>query len=363
VRREALLDLLRRAIVSGRAAPNSRLPSRAELMARHRVSSITVQRAFDQLTEDGFVVPQGKRGTWVVEHPPHLYRYGLAFAGRPGKAAYWRGLDRALSQVAGDRAANEPWSFKQYFSATEAREMDLILEDIAAGRLACLISTYGSSAVVDRVRRQWPTFPLVEISASHKMPSSTVVLDLRSFFQEALDYLRARRRQRVAILTGVQYPDDVLRPVLAKDVRERGITVQPYWVQQIALTDPLTARSVMHLMMRANPSMRPNGVIIADDNLTEHALAGLADAGVHVPADVEIVAEANFPLPPSAGQPIHRVGFPASEILRACRALLDRQRRGDAARVPENITIAAVGVRCGRRLPAEAPPEECVRCL
>ena len=350
VRREALLDLLRSAVVAGRAAPNTRLPSRAALMARHRVSSITVQRAFDQLAEDGMVVARGKRGTWVVAHPPHLYRYGLAFATDPGDAAHWRGLDRALSQIADERKANEPWSFKRFFHATDsalAPNTSGVYEAIAASRLAGLISTVGNSTLIAGVRRQWPKFPVVAISAAQTASVATVVLDLRSFFVEALDYLKARQRRRVAILTGVQYPVDVLTAVLAKDVRERGITVQPYWVQQIALTDPVTARGMMHLMMHGNPRTRPNGLIIADDNLTEYALAGLELAGVRVAADVEIVSEANFPLPPAADLPIHRIGFSAHEILRSCRALLDGQRGGGAADVPGSVTITAMREPCG----------------
>lgn len=344
VRREALLDMLRRAIISGRAAPGSRMPSRAVLMARHRVSSITVQRTFDQLAEDGFVVSRGKLGTWVVKTPPHLYRYGLAFASNPGNVMYWRGLDRALLAVASARPTGEGWTFRRYFDTAGVQgqqELQALHDDIAAGRLAGLISAYGSATAVRAVRCQWPKFPVVEISAGEGPGAATVVLDQRSFFREALDCLKARQRQRVAILTGVRYPAEVLEGVLSQDARERGILVQPFWVQQIALTDPETAKGLMHLMMQGNPRSRPNGLIVADDKLTEHALAGLMLAGIRVPQDVEIVADANFPLPSAARPPIHRIGFSAFEILQACRTLLERRRQGGSASAPDHITIAA----------------------
>jgi DNA-binding transcriptional MocR family regulator len=47
--------------------PGSRLPSVRELMARHRASPVTVQRALAQLAGEGLVVPRPGRGTFVAE--------------------------------------------------------------------------------------------------------------------------------------------------------------------------------------------------------------------------------------------------------------------------------------------------------
>lgn len=346
VRREALLELLRRQIVSGRAAPGTKLPSRAALMAAHCISSITVQRTFDQLREDGFIVSRGKGGTWVSEHPPHLCRYGLAFASHPGDGMHWRGLDRALSRAAAEADPDAPWSWAEYFDTDQTHEsssLQRVADDVAAGRLTGIISASGGTALLGMLRRQFPDLPLVTVSsdvADVEVPS--VLLDLRSFFREALDGLDKRRRRRVAILTGVRYPQAVLKSVLANEVPKRGMQVEPYWVQQIALTDPVTARGVMHLMMQGNARARPNALIVADDNLTEQALAGIADAGARIPRDIAVVSEANFPLPRSAGRPVHRIGFSSAEILHACRTLVDRQRSGGAKkREPERLTIAA----------------------
>jgi DNA-binding transcriptional MocR family regulator len=58
--------------------PGSRLPSVRELMARHRASPVTVQRAIARLAQEGLVVPRPGRGTFVAERavvaddPPDL---------------------------------------------------------------------------------------------------------------------------------------------------------------------------------------------------------------------------------------------------------------------------------------------------
>ena len=49
------------------ARPGDRLPSVRELMARHRASPVTVQRAIARLAEEGLVEPRPGRGTFVAE--------------------------------------------------------------------------------------------------------------------------------------------------------------------------------------------------------------------------------------------------------------------------------------------------------
>jgi DNA-binding transcriptional MocR family regulator len=52
------------------ARPGDRLPSVRELMARHRASPVTVQRAIARLAEEGLVEPRPGRGTFVAESAP-----------------------------------------------------------------------------------------------------------------------------------------------------------------------------------------------------------------------------------------------------------------------------------------------------
>ena len=80
--------------------------------------------------------------------------------------------------------------------------------------------------------------------------------------------------------------------------------------------------------------------MIVDDNLVEHALAGLIAARVQVPDDVAVVGHCNFPYPPPSVMPITRLGFHMGQGLRACLDLLDRQRRGEA--VPKRTTLPAL---------------------
>jgi DNA-binding transcriptional MocR family regulator len=72
--------------------PGSRLPSVRELMARHRASPVTVQRALARLAGEGLVVPRPGRGTFVAEHLP--------VAGASGTPGRPRVPDLAWQEVA-----------------------------------------------------------------------------------------------------------------------------------------------------------------------------------------------------------------------------------------------------------------------
>ena len=84
VKQDAIIEDLRRRILDRSFAPGSRMPTRSELQERFQVSSVTIQRALDRLISDGFVRAHGRRGTFVVDHPPHACNYGLVFPGNHG---------------------------------------------------------------------------------------------------------------------------------------------------------------------------------------------------------------------------------------------------------------------------------------
>jgi DNA-binding transcriptional MocR family regulator len=82
--------------------PGSRLPSVRELMARHRASPVTVQRALSRLAGEGLVVPRPGRGTFVAERraapsPPDLGWQEVALADRPPLDA--ASLDQLLASA------------------------------------------------------------------------------------------------------------------------------------------------------------------------------------------------------------------------------------------------------------------------
>jgi DNA-binding LacI/PurR family transcriptional regulator len=91
--------------------------------------------------------------------------------------------------------------------------------------------------------------------------------------------------------------------------------------------------------MQARPQDRPDGLIVADDNMVEHATAGLVAAGAKVGEELDVVAHCNFPWAGPTVLPLKRLGYDARTVLQTCIELIDRQRRGES--VPAVTRIEA----------------------
>src|ERR1700684_2355165 len=77
---------LRKEIIEGRIPPGRRLPPQGQLVDHLDVSGVTIQRALDRLSREGFICTRGRNGTFVTIHPPHLYSYGVVFRDQPAAA-------------------------------------------------------------------------------------------------------------------------------------------------------------------------------------------------------------------------------------------------------------------------------------
>jgi len=141
--------------------------------------------------------------------------------------------------------------------------------------------------------------------------------DNAAWLGRALDTLKDRKCRRIAVLTDDSNPARC--ELFISAAAARGLKLEPYAVQSHALLDELGIKQCVHLLGMLGPALRPDGLIVTDDNLIGGIAAGLAAAGLAVPRDIEVVAHWNFPLVPPQDVPFHWLGFDAGEILKACR--------------------------------------------
>lgn len=102
-KRMRIEDWVRVGLSSGSIRPGDRLPNRKAVASRFGVTVATVQKAFDTLGAEGFVVATRGHGTCAADPPPFAGRYLLVVCGRDGKVAdnlFDRALCRAAAIVA-----------------------------------------------------------------------------------------------------------------------------------------------------------------------------------------------------------------------------------------------------------------------
>ena len=340
-----IVTVLRHQIVRGEFRPDSRFPTQRELAERFRTTPVTMQRVFDRLASDGFIRTKEGVGTYLVPNPPHLCDYGLVFISRQG-AKDWRRFDTALlneaSTVNGEHARKMHFYHDIAGHTDSHAQRDRLLADMRAHKLAGVIfTTDPPTEMMHMVPWQSLPVPVVAIRSQPDIPGVPVVTPHdESFMARALDYLASRGRRRVAFLNRSQLNQVRLEKwqhVLRTLASERGMTFEPYWMLAVGMEG---TRNMIQLLFEPGRPNRPDALFITDDNLVEHATAGLVAAGVRVPEDVDVVAHCNFPWPVPSAVPIKRLGYDAREVLRQCMSVIDMQRQGQTP--PKQVFVEAV---------------------
>ena len=348
LKKESIASDLRLQIVRGNLLPGVQLPTRWELEQRYGVSRDTVQRALDRLLQEEFVVTEGRRGTYVAKNPPHLSRYALVFAtdlekrlSAEGTGA-WSHFEEALYQQAlqtPDTPERRLAIYHGISTTINGPDYQRLEHEVANQQLAGLIFAFSPSALRNTLLMQDKRIARVAIATSPTLVPA-VTVSMHSFIDRALDFLAARGRRRIAVISHRESgsEDNIY---LAKGVISRKLTMKRYWMQTANVRTAASADECAHLLMHPHQAERPNALIVDNDNLVEHALRGLVAAGVKIPEDIEVVAHANFPLKKSAPtMPVTRLGFDIRQIFDACfQSMVAKQNHNP---VPSCLTVGAL---------------------
>ncbi|HYE07891.1 MAG TPA: winged helix-turn-helix domain-containing protein [Planctomycetota bacterium] len=311
----ALVAILRRRVRSGQYAAGTRMPTVRDLAAEFGASVPTVSRCLVVLADQGFIVTDGRRGTRVVDHPPHRCRFGLVLPEAPdpdGRYAslHWQALADAARALARDprRQIEAFHAVSEHPELIEHQRLLAAIRDGAiAGMVVCEPRRLHQWLDVGRVR-----LPMVGAGLRHDRPErGQIRLDPAVLMQQALDRVHAAGRRRLAVLMDATPWSFASVPWLRSAAAARSIDLPEHRVQAAPLGAPAWARHAVEAMMRAEG---PDALIVADDNLLADAEAGLDAAGVAAEA-VLVVAHANYPLASPTRRPAIRLGWDMREFL------------------------------------------------
>lgn len=329
------LDIKTR-ILSGELAPSARLPTRLDMVDQYDVSSATVQKALNRLLLDGFIVAHGRLGSFVVDSPPHLCRYGLVFAsnmtaqneGRTHSTRFTEAMMQTALQLS-DEDEHEIVLYTGIDHDVKDAAYERLAGDIRAHRLAGLIFmnvrlSYSPELLQDS---GIPCIGRLGPDGYHEMQGFT--LDLEAFITRALDHLAERGCKRIAQLTLSNTGVNLLEHFYA-EAAARGLQTGPDYVIGLDPYNSRWARSAARMLLKQGPTERPDGLIISDDHLVSAAVQGVLESHVCVPDELDIVGHSNFTKTSQEEDLITHLGFDVQDIMRTCIKLLDDQRQGDA---------------------------------
>jgi DNA-binding LacI/PurR family transcriptional regulator len=338
-KQEMISETLRRQIIDGQLAVGGRLPTQVELAEQFQVSGVTIQRALDRLTREGFVYARGRNGTFVASHPPHLCSYGVIFKDAPSTARsrYHELLETLAIRL--QRSDRRVMLFNNISGKEDTAASRQLLAMVRSHQLAGLLlidaDGFLGTPLLDEAgicRAAIMSNRVESLNCPIVFPDLTGMVDL------ALDHLLARGRRRVGSLSSIGVHES-LGLYLRRAMQARGIEVVERWQQILPHNVPDAIRNNVLLLMSGPPEHRPDGLFIIDDNLVEAASGGLVAAGMKVPGDVEVVAHCNFPWSVPV-LPMQRVGFDTMQILTTAIGVIDQQRQGQ--RVASVIRVPAL---------------------
>ena len=340
---DGLISALRGRIVAGEFAPGSRLPPRSELELEFGASRVTVQRVFDCLARDGFVVAESGSGTSVAPHPPHLCRFALVLASGSGSEG---GFVEALKESAASFDPSGARTVAVYagIDAHSDNENYLrLIRDVESHRVAGLIYVFSPGEFHDPALLENCDAPSVSLTNGEPPRGRPAVsFSSRSFMNRALDHLASLGKKRVAgiaMWTGTFGENE---RAIRHAVESRGLSTRPFWWQSPNPWDHAGIVASVRLLFSGPARERPDALVVTDDNVIGAVCDGIVASGLSVPRDVAIVAQANFPKPTHCRLPATRIGPDTRAILNKSVELLELQRAGKPtpARTPTHAVFS-----------------------
>ncbi|OPZ28339.1 MAG: Bacterial regulatory proteins, gntR family [Lentisphaerae bacterium ADurb.BinA184] len=331
---------LRRQIIDRTYPPGSRVPSRKALESVFGASLVTVHRALDRLQKEGFLVPRGPRGTFVVDCPPHLCNFGLVFVEKGPGQGNWSQFHTAIRREAQRIQRQSRYRFIEYYGLGGPDGHDSfqrLRDDARSRRLAGILFVLVKPSYFDLT--QVGDLPTVAVQEGNAVVR--IDLDTTSLLEQMLRHVKSQGRRRVSfVLTGFPERHDIIEPWLTRLLPQHGLRPEKRWMHCLDARDPSWAGNLMSLLFDRGHPERPDAIVITDDNLVAATTRALVDLSVRVPEDVTVVAHANFPWPTPSAVPVKRFGFDIREVLRRSIEVIDAMNRG--ARVARKIVLPAV---------------------
>jgi DNA-binding LacI/PurR family transcriptional regulator len=333
---EAIAEKIRSKVIRGEWAPGSRLPNRNDIISEIGSNTKVVQSAIHQLVDEGFLeVGARKLGTRVALNPPHLTRYYLIFPDTPKN---WDHFRKALAEAA-EALSGETCEFICFYGLGGQRDVadyQKMIADVQNKSVAGLIFTSSAEEFAGTPLLDTPRIPRVAISSGWTLPGvPKVKLDIQDFVCRAVQHLAGQGRKRLALLA----PNTGLAETFRQALAEHNLDPNEVFIQYPRPNFKESARSAVQLLLTLPKQSRPDGLIIADDNLIEGAVESLTGKRIPVPDELSLVTMNNFPHIVQTELTVTRFGFDIPALLSLLMKRLEQVSNGEE---PEENTRVSV---------------------
>lgn len=295
--------VLRNEIVK-EAVPGRQLPTERELAARFGVSVLTVRAAVGILVEEGLVVREQGRGTFVRPAVQSVAGSGCIAIVMPTDPTTAEGLMirvgvmQRLKQRFHEARRRVRLYLGDDHALEEAKESFLpeLEEDVIRRRAIdalMVIPTLRNRAIAQAVREQ--RLPVVGYHGGEGIaPDATVMPDYLEALRAGLGYLHARGRRRLAVIGwGYRQTRDRFPEFFERWFAEHGLRLVPEWVRADWSPAIRGAGWEQFREIWSSHREKPDGLLVCDDHLLDDAVHAMVSLGVKVPGELDVVGQSN----------------------------------------------------------------------
>ncbi|MFA6294034.1 MAG: GntR family transcriptional regulator [Victivallales bacterium] len=333
IKRDNAANELRLKIIGGEWKPGEKIPNRDNLRRMLKLSPVTIQKAMGQIEEDGFISSHGANGTYVVRNLPNLSNYGIVFPYRQTREGGWPLFWSLLLKEAEYLQTLNKSFFPIYYASDDrgqgADHKSKIIRDVESHCLAGLIFLsspvdYMNTPVITS-RNVQRVMVMSSLSSIPGIPS--VWFDYSSLIDRALERFAVRGRKHIAVITPSGFFEtrqELIHQWMAS-LQRHGLTSRTQWQLGVDLLHPQTSRHIVQLLMSLPKNERPDGLLIADENLVDPVISGLIDSNMRIPDDVMLIAHGTFTDTTSTTFELSRIGFDVRSLLHECVRRINEQ--------------------------------------
>ena len=342
VKRERIVSFLRAGIVAGQWRPGEQLPPRPWFEQHFEAASHTVQDAFRELLDAGFLLAERRRGTRVHPAPPHLTRYALLLRG-PADRDHWqpRGLC-AAAELLQQRGCDWRIHFDLNREPDDPAHLAL-LREIEQHGYAGLFLEGAPPAEQRSPLWQFRGIPITGFFSSdferppEVAPCSRPPGDPELEFQ-LLRALAEAGVRRPALLRCAAGHDDAREQQLYRAIAELGMSSPPGYLLEFHPEAPEQSRNVLRLLFAGHNRLRPDGLALADERFLPHATEVFRElSGSGFRETVRVVSAAHLPEPPPSGLPDRLIGIDLLRTLENAQRFIDDLRAGRSSPPPLRV--------------------------
>lgn len=306
MKRDEIIEHLKQRILSGKLAPGSFLPLRPELIEYCEASNVTVQRAVNRLTEEGFLTSCGSRGIMVSKTPPHRCRFGILVPPENRSEdidndTRWASIREAMRGI---EESHENHHFVRYAidanNQPQEAEFQRLRHDLANSLIAGVIVTYSMNS---ELLTQLDGYPVVLHQPRDKGLIRAVALGYNwpALAALAVEELKRRGATKIALVMNAEIAPDQCAKV-EEVLLASGVETRREWIHAISRTTraAVWAGRLIELLYLPGMPKVPDGLIVLNENLFPHVLEALGGLGKTVGRDVHLCSHCNLP----AGRPL-----------------------------------------------------------